>query len=360
MIAYGQCKDIKDNKISTLSFDKNFDTLIEEEYRGKVEWTDITDDTAANADLLDDDADGIAQCEAGIEWLHLRNLIIPGETWVNTVSNNPADPLGPVQITKGKFFEVDGKPGVQSASDPDDEDCVNDATTCKWNPDGEIIIPQTNVDYDADDPSILSAYLRCSLLKGDHRCHVTDEGTKHKSDENDPGHRLVSGQTLPINTFYSRIKVDQEDQQGEDGNQSYIGSYKNTHGHFTIKSTDKYRPIPGGGDTEGGKDKEDTGFPGRAGLAPNDTTPIGCWVNLNYTKPFSDIKPRRTGALRYNPELKTNRVSPVDATQHHPRICQSTVEYPDVQFGNGLCDTEGADPSNCGAEEPMSLLYTGR
>jgi hypothetical protein len=276
-----------------------------------------------------------AQCEAGIEWLHDRHLIIPGETWVNSAVNDPdvsKMPLGPVQITKGKIFGQ----GVQSSDDPD-QDCVS-GEECKWNPDGEIIIPQTNDDYDENDPSILSAYLECGVGAGqtctgkscENNCYVTAAG----KDRITPS---KTGQTLPINTFYSRIKVDYN-------NNEDIGSYRNNNGHFALKGTEGHRPIPG---QDG---------PGLAGFAPppgNDTTPSGCYVNLTSATPFPGTNTYKTGSLWYN-----TAENDVDATPQRPRICQATVEYPDVKFGTGLCD-DVVDSGTCGQTD-MRLLYTGR
>ena len=89
MIALGHCADIEDNNISTLSYNKVFDTVIANRGVGTTpEWTDITDDTAKMAEDLDSQSEGVDQCSKGIAWLHEENLIIPGQTWMDCRAND--------------------------------------------------------------------------------------------------------------------------------------------------------------------------------------------------------------------------------------------------------------------------------
>ena len=85
MITLGNCDNMEENNISTLSYNKQFDTVIANQGEFVTpNWTDITNDTAkaAATEGLGAGSTALDQCSRGTRWLHNENLLIPGQTWM--------------------------------------------------------------------------------------------------------------------------------------------------------------------------------------------------------------------------------------------------------------------------------------
>ena len=283
MLALGHCEDMEYNNFNPLSYNKQFDTVIANQGEfAAPKWTDITDDTAkaAATEGLDINSTATDQCSRGTRWLHDENLIIPGETWIETAFN----PYPVMTTNRRAAIQI-----------------------IKGNPEVDLRKFQTNEDYESEDKTYLSVYLRCkgSSDDDDPEC-VADRDDRPVDNESNVRYQLNEVKQRPTNT-------------GTISNEShnmYLGSYKNDNGYLNLKETQSYRPPPGQ------YKPFDVGEP-----TTDSTRPSGCYVDLGYTNPYPDGVTRRTGSLRYNINVDTNSSH---AKRLYPKICQATETVPQV------------------------------
>lgn len=303
MITLGHCKDIETNRISTLSYNKQFDTVIANQGEFVTPtWTDITDDTAkmAATEGLDRNSTAADQCSRGTRWLHDENLIIPGETWMDCRGRGP-------KLCSGEGYGIGAFNPYPSATNNNDRAAIQ---IIKGDPEGvnppDLSRRQNNDDYEGEDKTHLSVYLQCDINS------VPDgAGGTFESDACTNADPPRDGMT---NTRYNLVEVKQQPAHtgpiSDASKNIFLGSYNNTNGNLTLKDTQPYRPPPG----------ED--YPFEVGSASNDKTPSGCYVNLEHTTPYTNGSTLRTGSLRYNKNFEERRES--RATTLRPKICQAT------------------------------------
>jgi len=164
MLTLGHCDDMEANHISTLSYNKQFDTVIANQGASATpNWTDITTDTAkmAATEGLDETSTAADQCSRGTIWLHNENLIIPGETWMDCRGSGPTR------------CDSNGGYGV-GAFNPSPDKTENDRATIqiiKGDPEGvnppDLSRRQNNDDYEGEDKTHLSVYLQCQRNRED-------------------------------------------------------------------------------------------------------------------------------------------------------------------------------------------------
>jgi hypothetical protein len=302
MITLGNCDNMEENNISTLSYNKQFDTVIANQGEFVTpNWTDITDKTAeaAATEGLGAGSTALDQCSRGTRWLHNENLIIPGGTWMDCRD-------GPIRCDSNGGYGV-------GAFNPSPDKTENDRATIqiiKGDPEGvnppDLSRRQNNDDYEGEDKTYLSVYLQCNRYSND---------TNACANADPPRDRMT-------NTHYNLVEIEQNTWLCENcpvreaSDYTYLGSYKNDNGHLSQIDDENGRPPPGSQ-----TDTVDTPF--NVEKYENPARPNGCYVNLTYDPPYSQGT-KRTGSLIYNQDIDNPFTSP--ATKLRPKICQATEE----------------------------------
>ncbi len=314
MITLGNCDNMEENNISTLSYNKQFDTVIANQGEFVTpNWTDITNDTAeaAATEGLGAGSTGEDQCSRGTRWLHNENLIIPGGTWMDCFERRQ-NLWQPVECQCS--ISCKEAPYGVGAFNPSPDKTENNRATIqiiKGDPEGlnspDLSRRQNNDDYEGEDKTHLSVYLQCNM-----KFNAEDGYTNSGCTNDDPPR---DGMT---NTHYNLVEIEQNTRLCENcpiralSDYTYLDAYENNNGRLGQIDDRNGRPAPG----------YEKPFDVDNFKEPDPARPNGCYVNLTYDTKFTADSPKKTGSLNYNQDPDDPFTSP--ATKLRPKICQAT------------------------------------